>query len=271
MTNIFKNSPAYFLFTSKEYRLFLRLWGQYGNVARYSPRSIPFGKYKFFVPDCASFIGQHREIFFEEIYKFTATHPHPVIYDCGANIGMSCLYFKKLYPHAKIKAFEADPEIFKVLKQNLADNNIQNVELFNKAVWISDDKIQFGADGADGGSSYQQKGRSIRVEGIRLKSLLEQEERVDLLKIDIEGTEVDVIADCAPILMKVTNLFIEYHSWNNQEQHLGQILNILKENEFRYYFQTINQSKTPFINKRRDTDMDFQLNIFAYRGLSSAQ
>ena len=53
--------------------------------------------FKIDVPDIASFLGQFRELFVDDNYKFTSGSNEPLIYDCGANIGLSCLYFKKLY------------------------------------------------------------------------------------------------------------------------------------------------------------------------------
>ena len=78
--------------------------------------NVRFFKYLFDVPDIPSFIWQFKEIFVDEIYKFDSKDEEPVIYDCGANIGMSCLYFKILYPKARITAFEGDPIITDVLE-----------------------------------------------------------------------------------------------------------------------------------------------------------
>jgi FkbM family methyltransferase len=136
-----------------------------------------------------SFIWQFKEIFVDEIYKFNSKNEEPIIYDCGANIGMSCLYFKILYPKARIKAFEADPIITDVLKLNLARNGINDVEIINKAVWIDYNGVEFGRDGADGGSIYLMSNK-IKVDSIRLKDFLDDELEIDFLKIDIEGAEV---------------------------------------------------------------------------------
>ncbi len=257
--------PVYDFFTSKEYREFIWLLFWFGKSPRYSSRCIRFLRYQFFVPDCASFIWQFREIFFEQIYKFTADRPDPVIYDCGANIGTSCLYFKILYPNARIKAFEADPNIFAAFQKNMKDNNILDVEVFNKAVWHSSGKVRFGVDGADGGAIDQTDGAIIQVETIRLGEWLAKEEQVDLLKIDIEGAEYEVIADCRDALKKVRNLFIECHSRSHREQKLDQILALLTRNGFRYYLKNVDARKCPFVNRGQELKMDFQINIFAYR------
>ncbi len=258
-------SPVYQLLKSKEYREFIRLIVLFGNSPRYSSRRIRFLRYQFFVPDCASFIWQFREIFFEQTYKFTADRPDPVIYDCGANIGTSCLYFKTLYPNARIKAFEADPNIFAAFQKNMKDNNILDIEVFDKAVWHSSGKVRFGVDGADGGAIDQTDGAIIQVETIRLGEWLAKEEQVDLLKIDIEGAEYEVILDCRDALKKVRNLFIEYHSRSHREQKLDQILALLTRIGFRYYLQNVDTRKYPFVNRGRELKMDLQVNIFAYR------
>jgi len=53
---------------------------------------------------------------------------------------MSCLYFKILYPKARIKAFEADPIIADVLKLNLARNGINARRHTKKAFGCKQDK-----------------------------------------------------------------------------------------------------------------------------------
>jgi FkbM family methyltransferase len=216
------------------------------------------------VPDMLSFIGQCKELFVDEIYNFQSKSSSPVIFDCGANVGTSCVYFKTLYPTAKIKAFEADDNITQYLRENLQHNNITDVDVIDSAVWIHSDGISFSCEGADGGS-IQGSDNLNKVKSIRLRDYLQKEEIVDLLKIDIEGAEYEVLKDCKDTLDNVENIFIEYHSWNNSPQKLSEILAILEKNNFRYYISSISERSHPFINIGLDQNMDLQLNIFGVR------
>src|SRR5688572_1057568 len=70
-----------------------------------------------------------REIFLERQYHFESQKSSPTILDCGANIGMAILFFKKCYPECRITAFEANPVTFGYLKKNVTGNNLTNVEI----------------------------------------------------------------------------------------------------------------------------------------------
>src|SRR5438128_1359887 len=74
----------------REYRrLFLR--------SRFkSDETLLFGN-KVKVPDATTFLNSVREIFVDEIYKFETNNPKTII-DCGANVGLSAIYFKRLFP-----------------------------------------------------------------------------------------------------------------------------------------------------------------------------
>jgi hypothetical protein len=74
------------------------------------------------------------EVFIEECYNFKTDKSDPFIIDCGGNIGMATLYFKKLYPNANILVFEPEPHSFDILQKNIAANGIKNVVAINKAV-----------------------------------------------------------------------------------------------------------------------------------------
>ena len=65
-----------------------------------------FGKPLFFY-SATELLHGLKEIFIENIYKQTLREK-PYIIDCGANIGMSVIYMKQLYPQAEIIAFEPD-------------------------------------------------------------------------------------------------------------------------------------------------------------------
>ena len=258
---------GFYKFITNSYeRTFLRLAFRYGGKERYKEFKIKFLDYEFTIPDVRSFLWQFKEIFVEECYKFESSTPKPVIYDCGANVGMSCTYFNRLYINSKIKAFEADPQIVEILTRNLNSNNINNVEIINKAIWTHNDGIEIGIEGADGSSIFLEDNK-IKVESLRLKDLLESEDRIDFLKLDIEGAELEVIEDCKENLYKVENLFIEYHSFLDHNQELDVILQILKYNDFRYFIKQPFDRNIPFINRinKNYPNMDLQLNIFAYK------
>ena len=100
-----------------------------------------------------------------------------------------------------------------------------------------------------------------------MKDFLEKESRIDFLKIDIEGAEIEVLHDCRGSLAHVQNLFVEFHSYIGNAQGLADVVKVFEENGFRYYVDTNQHRLRPFVNHRyRGNDvMDLQLNIFGWR------
>ena len=221
-----------------------------------------FGK-EFAFADANTFLYGKFEILDKEIYKFKSEIDNPVIVDCGANIGLSVLYFKLLYPNSKIIAFEPDEKIFEALKKNTQNFKLANIELFNEAVWIENGKLEFRKEGGFSGrlALPGDNENIVSVKTKRLKDLLKN--KIDFLKLDIEGAEYNVILDCKEELKNVSYLFIEYHSHKSKEQTLGEILEILRQNNFRYFIDTAFVSKQPFFERKILDGMDLQLNIFA--------
>lgn len=218
----------------------------------------------FRLTDAASFLQIYEEVFIQNIYKFHASNSSPVIIDCGSNVGVSVLYFKKEYPNAKVIGFEPDPDAFKVLKHNVEQYNYKNVVLHNKAIWTSKTTVKFKVEGgASGKISESEEDNLIEVETQSLKDLIN--ERIDLLKIDIEGAEYEVIKDCKDKLDLVENLFVEYHSSVNEKQKLNEILEILTQKGFRYHIKEAYAAPCPFVDRPTMLGMDLQLNIFAFR------
>lgn len=256
----------YKFITNPFYRRFILYAIIFGSKKRFVKKNFKYCGFKIFAPDTLSFIWQFKEIFADQSYKIKTNSDKPIIYDCGANIGISCLYFSKYFPSAKIKAFEPDPNIAKILKQNIVNNHIDSVELINKAVWINNGKVNISLEGADGASIHSNK-NLVKVECVRLKEFLENEIKIDLLKMDIEGAEYEVILDCRDSLKNVDNIFIEYHSFNDSPQRLSEILSILEKNNFRYFIKPVNDRGIPFVNRtnKNNPSMDLQLNIFGYR------
>jgi FkbM family methyltransferase len=257
---------AHKFLTNSNERKFFSLALRYGNSQRYKPARIDFLQFKFDVPDALSFIWQFKEIFVEEYYRFETNLTAPVIFDCGANVGTSCAFFKSIYPDSKIIAFEPNPKIAEYLEQNIKNNSLENIEVIEKAVWIHNDGIELGLDDADSSSIHLEKNKT-KVESIRLKEYLVKEETVDMLKMDIEGAEIEVLKDCMESLSNVKNIFVEFHSYANEPQRLSELIDVLESAGFRYFVMQPENRSRPFLNKTNkfNPEMDLQLNIFTYR------
>lgn len=207
----------------------------------------------------------YKEIFTNEIYRFQSDKQSPFIIDCGSNIGLSVLYFKKLFPSSTIIAFEPDANNFSLLKQNVKDNKLDNVQLNEAAVWITDGEISFEANESEA-SHISYTNSPNKVKAVRLKQLLIANNEVDFLKIDIEGAETEVIEDCKEILYKASNIFLEYHGKANETDKLNRLLAIVKDNGFKLYIRNAADNlQHPFFEKATGTIYDVQLNLFCYK------
>ena len=155
--------------------------------------------------------------FQEYIYNKSELKPtdKAVIIDVGANIGVISLNFAKLYPNAKIFAFEPTDYAFDKFKRNLAlnpelsknivltksfvsDENIQSVSLQAYSSWALDTDSEVNAI---------HKGVLKNVESVPQTTidsfvLSNEIEKVDLIKIDTDGHELKVLRGAESILQK---------------------------------------------------------------------
>jgi FkbM family methyltransferase len=220
---------------------------------------------RIYLSDARRYLNTYEEIFAKQIYRFQAASATPTILDCGANIGLSVIYFKQIYPQAAITAFEPDPEIFALLTKNLASFGYYDVTLVSKAVWCDDGVQHFAPDGSLGGRLVGQTNGTgcIEVPTVRLRDYLDQP--IDFLKIDIEGAEETVLADCADKLDNVEHLFVEYHGKADELQTLPHLLQILQDAGLRYYIKESWPVRQPFVRRKSSWHFDLQLDILAFR------
>ena len=208
----------------------------------------------------------YNEIFVCEIYRFESLSPKPIIIDCGANIGISSLYFKTIYPNATLIAFEPDDSLADIFQQNMVQNGVINFTLHKAAVWTENGTISFNNKGSEASSIDVSGNSSSTVPTIKLASILAEHSSIDLLKIDIEGAEYPVIQDIANELNRVQHLFNEYHGLANETYKLDTILRIVSEAGFKCYIKmAADNLDMPFYQKQTGTIYDVQLNIFCYR------
>lgn len=133
-----------------------------------------------------------------------------VIVDIGSSIGPSILYFHELFPRAKIFGFEPHPETFEVLQQNVA--GLPGVAVFNYGLSDSDATITAPVPGINFSRFSTQPGLpedpattgfaecQIRHAGRCFESL--GITKMDLLKIDCEGSEGAIFRALAPEMLR---------------------------------------------------------------------
>src|SRR6185437_4309080 len=80
-------------FLDKDLREFKKQEAVISKLPRFTTAQILFLRKKFTMVDGASFLFMKKEIFDQQIYRFNADNDTPYIVDCGANIGLSVIYF----------------------------------------------------------------------------------------------------------------------------------------------------------------------------------
>ncbi len=161
-----------------------------------------------------------------------------VIVDLGANYGMFSLHAATLAPKARIIAVEPFPATFQRLQQTIRDNGLEDrVTAVQAAAVGSAREVQI--DDNPELPSHARKisdGGGVRVEGVTVPILLKRYglEKVDLLKVDIEGAEYELFQNLTPdSLQAVARIGLEYHE-GQDPQALFQLIESLGYRPFRH-------------------------------------
>jgi FkbM family methyltransferase len=218
--------------------------------------------------DLHSFYHQIRQIFGQRIYNFRSDNAAPVILDCGAHIGLASLFFKERFPHARIKAFEADAALADTCRANYASFGASDVEVIEAAVWTHDQGVSFSQTNDDAGHVTDGGDADVvKVPSVRLRSYLA--DTVDLLKLDVEGAEFALIEDCGEALRNARNIVMEVHAMDGGPVRIGHMLARLEDLGFRYVLGDLHQATwlpvqtpPPFEHCRTEK---FILTVFAWR------
>ena len=225
------------LFPSPEAAAWKQAWHLAELAPRFTPGTIRMLDYELQYSDLLTFCVQWQDIFVKRCLDFQATADAPRILDCGANVGLASLYFKRRYPRARITAYEADPDLAAMAAANLGMNGAADAEVVHAALWTSNDSLTFRCEGSDSGMIESLPGaidgRTAVIRAQRLRDLLEAEP-IDLLKLDIEGAEDPVLADCEPALHRVRAMIMDLHEFDPANRRAPGVLERLARAGFSY-------------------------------------
>jgi len=224
-----------------------------------------FASFKASYTSKAAFRYLFKEILLRESYRFDSRTEAPCILDCGANIGLATLYFKWLYPKARITAFEPDPATFAVLRHNVERNRLSDIVLHNIALWNEAEAVTLFVDEATPGALTMSTihsrlpGRPLLVSGRKLSEFIDG--TVDFLKLDVEGAE-EIVLDDLLLSGKIALIhegLIEYHhKISGHTSHLSRFLAKLEAAGLEYHVTTLDE--------QNDNRHGFQdIGIFFYR------
>lgn len=162
-----------------------------------------------------------KQVFKTEEYEFE-THQDPkVIVDAGANIGLAAIWFTHRFPDAKIIAVEPERGNFELLKHNVAPYS--NITAVQAALWDKEGSIEvrdvgvgnwgFMTGNQDAPDSTLSGTTVSEVEAVTVQTLMQRYNlaHIDLLKMDIEGAELEVFQTSAAWLDKVGAMIVELH------------------------------------------------------------
>jgi FkbM family methyltransferase len=204
---------------------------------RHTPGSVRVLDYEIEYADLLSFCPQFDEIFVRRGLRFQTTNGSPRILDCGSNIGTASLFFRREYPGARITAYEADPALCAMTRRNLARNGAADVEVVHAALWTSNGQVTFRAEGTDSGMIDGLAGavdaKGVTVPSLRMRDVLERD-RVDMLKLDIEGAECAVLEDCEPVLDRVNAIVMDLHEFDPRVRQAPRVFECLARSGFLY-------------------------------------
>jgi FkbM family methyltransferase len=205
------------------------------NVPRYTRGQISTPEWILNYVDAQALISSYDTLIIKGLNDFYSDNKRPLILDCGANIGMSVLRYKHLYPESRIIAFEPDKEICSVLRQNLRQNGVGQVEVVEAAVWIEEGAQSFFSEGADGSRLVDpvigHAAGHVVVQAVDFAKYVKNQ-KVDFIKLDIEGAEYRVIEHISPYLSNVDKILVEIHHNVADTSQTARLLQTLADASF---------------------------------------
>lgn len=161
------------------------------------------------------------------IYDALCKSAGDVFVDIGANVGGYGVRLAMNYD--KVVAVEPNPLTASILRKNVELNKLDNVQIVEKAVSSHGPTSKlFAAPKLINWSLTRESDSFVNVQTVTLDGLVSQHKHVDFVKIDTEGSELDVIRSGVDSLQKIDNLIIEVRA-----KYRDELLGLLTRAGFR--------------------------------------
>ncbi len=199
-------------------------------------------KYVSYFGELITFSQFHEN---EKYLNFFKEKKYKYLLDIGGHAGRISFFFNSIYTNRKSIYFEPNPNSFNLFNNFLIKNQIKNIQTLNIGVSNKKAILNFTLSSEYGGcSSFENIGEGFKKIKVPVNSIdnlikckeIKNSQNIDLIKIDVEGHEVNVIEGMKNFLKnKDLDLLIEL----NDEKAKINFLKKMKELKFKYNFKKV--------------------------------
>jgi FkbM family methyltransferase len=170
------------------------------------------------------------------------------VIDIGANKGITTVIIAKRIGGGKLYSFEPVPEYSHTLRKNLSSNRLENVKVYELAVTDQVGRVNFYHKGLSSGIIFEEGAKKFEASATTVDRFLSEEkvERLDLINMDCEGSELLVLRGAKETLRKnKIRIFCEiHHGFLRQLGHsIEEIVKYLKNLGFQVQSISLNDLK----------------------------
>tara|TARA_B110000503_G_scaffold97893_1_gene146776 strand:- start:5047 stop:5709 length:663 start_codon:yes stop_codon:yes gene_type:complete len=170
-------------------------------------------------------VEEHLVYYFNKLIKLD-----DIIVEGGVYVGLHTVRFSQLASKGHVYSFEASKRNYDLANNTLIDNEINNITLYNKALYSENKEIYLNESWTPDQDSITNVPTNKTIEAVTIDSL--QLPKVDFIKLDIEGGELEALKGaintinmCRPI---ITFEYLKHLNHPNP-------INILREYEYDVY------------------------------------
>jgi len=184
-----------------------------------------------------------------------------VVLECGGHHGCTTILLSNWVGESgKVVTFEALPNNARILRKNMEINRLKNVLVEEKAVGVVTGRLRIG----NTSNSFVMKsafGTGLVVDSVRLDDYLDCKPTV--LKVDVEGYEVEVLRGAGEILKRKPKLVIEVHTdaLQNYNAKIKDLLDFIDITEYKVWIQWADNEEPVVYDGK--TEIDRRVHLFA--------
>lgn len=170
-----------------------------------------------------------NELFLDHQYRFcdeVIKKARHCIIDIGGHLGFFSIMTSMLNPNVPIYTFEPHIDNYELLKANLKNNHVRNVQSKHLAVSdsVGQTDLHLSRENLNHSLEFaiEPTGQTQTIQTTTLERIFEknQIEKCNLLKLDCEGSEFKIIYSAPKTIFdKIDNIFLEYHDWIEGESN----------------------------------------------------